>query len=276
MQYRVPAAVIYSDLDGTLLDHDTYRWDAAAVTLQTLADRGIPWVPVTSKTFAELLPLRRRLNHDAPFIVENGGLICVPVGYFDRDLGEEVAPGIFAQRLGTDYQRIRALLGGLRERGFAFRGFGDMDDAEVASLTGLPRAAAAAARRRLCSEPLVWEDSAEARSLFQAALADRGLRSRSGGRFLHVLAADKGEAVRRLHRRFESRGQIPIWALGDSGNDLDMLAVADRAALVARPDGSYAAPARPPELVHADGVGPCGWAAAVNGWLAEMDAKETG
>ena len=266
-----PPAVVYTDLDGTLLDHDSYRWDAAAPALQALAARGIPWVPVTSKTVPEVLALRETLSHRHPFAVENGGAVCVPRGYFDRDRGEAFGPDLFVERLAPAYADILAVLADLRRDGYRFAGFADMDDAAVAMHTGLSVAAAAAARDRLCSEPLVWEDGDDALERFARAIAAAGLTLRRGGRFLHVLGAHKGDAVRRLHARFAAGGPVLAWALGDSENDLDMLAAADCGALVARPDGSYVAPADPPRLVHAGGVGPAGWRRAVEGWLDELE-----
>ena len=44
------SAVIYTDLDGTLLDHHTYSFDAARSTIAALSERGIPVIPCTSKT----------------------------------------------------------------------------------------------------------------------------------------------------------------------------------------------------------------------------------
>lgn len=62
----------FTDLDGTLLNHDDYRYDAAIPTIQTLKKLGIPVIPTTSKTKAEVLELREALGLKDPFIVENG------------------------------------------------------------------------------------------------------------------------------------------------------------------------------------------------------------
>ena len=65
--------IVFTDLDGTLLDHETYRFDAALPALETLAARGVPLVLATSKTAAEIGPIRQALGRDVPAIVENGG-----------------------------------------------------------------------------------------------------------------------------------------------------------------------------------------------------------
>ena len=67
--------IIFSDLDGTLLDHFTYQSIAASETLQQLQHANIPVILNTSKTFAELSIIREDLDLDTPFIIENGAAI---------------------------------------------------------------------------------------------------------------------------------------------------------------------------------------------------------
>jgi hydroxymethylpyrimidine pyrophosphatase-like HAD family hydrolase len=62
--------VIYTDLDGSLLDHHSYSHAAADALLAELETQGIPVIPVSSKTRAELLQLRRQLDNRHPFIVD--------------------------------------------------------------------------------------------------------------------------------------------------------------------------------------------------------------
>jgi mannosyl-3-phosphoglycerate phosphatase len=59
-------AVIYTDLDGTLLDHHTYSAEAASATLSKLRELGIPVIPCTSKTVAETRPIAAQLRLDGP------------------------------------------------------------------------------------------------------------------------------------------------------------------------------------------------------------------
>ena len=42
----------------------------------------MPVIPITSKTFAEVINLRDKLNNRHPFIVENGAAIYIPSRYF--------------------------------------------------------------------------------------------------------------------------------------------------------------------------------------------------
>jgi mannosyl-3-phosphoglycerate phosphatase len=67
--------LVFSDLDGTLLDHDTYSFETARPALAELKERGIPLVLATSKTRAETESVRSALGNRHPFVVENGGAV---------------------------------------------------------------------------------------------------------------------------------------------------------------------------------------------------------
>jgi len=76
--------LVFTDMDGSLLDHYTYQFDDANPTLEKLNDKNIPVIPITSKTQAELLYLRETVDNHHPFIIENGAAVYIPKGYFDQ------------------------------------------------------------------------------------------------------------------------------------------------------------------------------------------------
>lgn len=51
--------LLFTDLDGSLLDHHSYDWQPARAWLKRLKQLGVPVIPVTSKTRSEIVPLRR-------------------------------------------------------------------------------------------------------------------------------------------------------------------------------------------------------------------------
>jgi|GEM_PF-4270088 len=79
-----PHFLVSTDLDGTLLDHYSYDWQAAAPSLARLAKLGIPVVINTSKTFEEVVSLQSSMLLTAPFIVENGSALFLPTSQFDK------------------------------------------------------------------------------------------------------------------------------------------------------------------------------------------------
>lgn len=249
---------VFTDLDGTLLDHDTYSFAAAQPALNRLIADKIPVVLTSSKTAVEIIALHRQIGlGDAPIIVENGAGIVDPRRGSTDDDGA--------------YRRIRTVLADLPDH-TGFRGFGDMSDDEVAEITGLPLPAAALARQRCHSEPGLWSGGDAALDAFLAALAERGISARRGGRFLTLsLGRTKADAMRDCAARL---GATTTIALGDAPNDIEMLQAADFGVIV-RNDH---APPLPPltgetagRIRRTEDPGPKGWNAAMQDLLNELE-----
>lgn len=267
MPRRAPRArtalVIFTDLDGTLLDRDTYSFAPARPALLELRRRKVPLVLCTSKTRAEVVPLRRRLKNAHPFIVENGGGIVVPPGYFGRRAASRI-------ELGRRYGEISAALDDLARRSrVRVRGFHRLSPRQIADATGLSLAEARLAKEREFDEPF-WFIGADraARARFVRLARRSGYDLTTGGRFWHLFSgSDKGLAVRRLqalYRRRDGR-RIRTLALGDAENDLPMLEAVDRAVLLPSSDGSFdrAVLRSLPGVVLGSAPGPEGWNRAV-------------
>jgi mannosyl-3-phosphoglycerate phosphatase len=233
--------VLFTDLDGTLLDHDSYRPGPARAALDRLRTQGVWVVPVTSKTAAELALLAQDLDLRDGWIVENGGALQ-PAGATEAVI------------FGVPYARLRAALAAAAgAAGAVVRGFGDMDELEVAQLTGLTATAAAAARRREWSESFLLVHGELPRLRFE--LHRRGLQVFRGGRFLTATGRhDKGTAVRAMLARTPAMS----WAVGDAANDAPMLAAVDHPFQVRRPDGAWTDLAVA-DVTRVDGIGPHGF-----------------
>ncbi|MEW6542869.1 MAG: HAD-IIB family hydrolase [Nitrospirota bacterium] len=268
--------VVFTDLDGSLLDARSYSFAAAREALGALRASGAPLVLVSSKTRAEIESIRYRLEHRHPFVVENGGAVVIPTGYFGGPVAGAAYRGPYQViELGVSYERLRSALREIAKAlGCPLRGFGDMAVGEIASRTGLSLADAALAKQREYDEPFVVEGRAAPLKEIGKQAEARGLRCTRGGRFFHLTGdGDKGRACRLLidaYRRLAPGGDRLVTAgIGDSLNDLPMLAVVDRPVLVRRPDGSYDPEASLPNLLRAPGIGPAGWNQAVRQLLLQ-------
>ncbi|RMG92652.1 MAG: HAD-IIB family hydrolase [Candidatus Dadabacteria bacterium] len=267
--------LVFSDLDGTLLDHHTYRWDAALPALTELRKAGAVLVLCSSKTRAEMEELQGELGIEGPLIVENGGAVVLT----GRSRWERAFPDRLGDRpakvFGAPYPVLREALGELRRAiGADLKGFGDLSVEEVARVTGLPAKRAARARAREFDEPFLWEPEPpeEEVSRVQAFLAQRGLRLTRGGRFWHLLGPnDKGRAVRWLVEAVGAlEGLRPrTLGLGDAANDLPLLEAVDEGVLVERPGGGHLEGA-PAGVRRVPGEGPVGWNRAVREWLERV------
>jgi mannosyl-3-phosphoglycerate phosphatase len=254
--------LVFTDLDGTLLDHKTYRFNAARPALEILEEKSIPLILCTSKTRAEVEKLRSKLGQVHPFIPENGAAVFVPRGYFTFSFNYDRKNGSYLViEFGTPYSELRT---GLEKMKQLFpqkiKGFGDLTGEEVARVCGFSLAAARLAKKRGYDEPFILKDKTLEPQIEKAARA-LGLHLTRGSRFYHLLGAnDKGKAVARLVDIYRQSGDkfISI-GLGDSLNDLPLFEAVDRPILVQKPDGSYDPAVKLPNLSFAPAPGPDGF-----------------
>jgi mannosyl-3-phosphoglycerate phosphatase len=263
--------VIFTDLDGTLLDHATYSWRAAEEALAQCERRKVPVVFCTSKTRAEVEVLRRRMGNSHPFITENGGGIFIPHGYFSHRIqGAATVKTFHCLALARPYKEICDALEEIAaEASAGVVSFHQMRAREIAENAGLPLKDAELARIRDFDEPFFFVGSTpEAEERFVSLARERKLQVTRGSRFWHLHAgSDKGRAVRVLTQHFRHGAHTKIRAVGfgDAANDIPMLAAVDQPFLVQRLDGSHdeAVLARIPRITRVDAPGPTGWNQAV-------------
>jgi mannosyl-3-phosphoglycerate phosphatase len=276
-----PQPVIFTDLDGTLLDFHTYAFAAALPALELIKNKNIPLIICSSKTRAEIEQWKKRIDNPHPFVSENGGGIFIPHAYFPADDLQSVWPQIETANgytvlvLGTSYAILRDTLEELRKDGFAVKGFGDMNAAEVAQITELSLEDAELAKRREFDEPFVFSGEATRIESLVVAIAAKGLRCVAGGRLLHVTGNnDKGKAVEIITQLYRKKcGEIITVALGDSPNDFRMLAHVDYPILVRNHRGEHDPRLTLPNLIKADGIGPEGWGKAVINFIQEAKGQ---
>lgn len=223
--------MIFTDLDGTLLDRETYRFDPAIGVVKRIVAAGIPLIFCSSKTESEQRHYQHLLGIRSPFIIENGAAISFPEE--DSGSGTEIDPGSKRVEFGIPARQIRESLGELRRAteasGIDFRILSQSPIDEVCRWTGLSAEAAGRARAREFSETLFAQFSREEVAIVRQFLARAGLQLVRGTRFYTVTSAktDKGHAVRYLidrYRRTIGQGEmVRTLAIGDGRNDLTML-----------------------------------------------------
>lgn len=249
--------IVFSDLDGTLLDHDTYGWEAAMPALEQLRAKAIPLVLASSKTAAEMAPLRAALGFEhCPAIVENGAGVLP---------AHAPSPSTAADEYTAIRHALNTLPAALRHQ---FEGFGDMGTDGIMRTTGLPRDQAELAAQRAFSEPGLWSGDDTQLAAFEAALAAHAISARSGGRFLTLSfgRTKAGQMHALCEQIFGSTDNITKVALGDAPNDTEMLLAADIGFMIAN---DHAKPIQFPRDVSTTHVtkiaekSPLGWNQAV-------------
>ncbi len=273
-----PFPVLVTDLDGTLLDHDTYSFRPALPAIRSLQSRKIPIVFCTSKTREETIVLQETLGISDPFIVENGGAVHFKKGLFkgneesmEQD-GEwcQISLGVPHSQLASCLSRIKALVPG------RIIGFSDMTAEEIAEDCGLSLSEARRAKCREYDEPFrILGERATVLERIVPVIEELGLKVTQGGRYFHLSGnSDKGQAVACLRKLYQSsHAQVYLAGIGDSLNDLPMLEAVDRPMLVARPDGGHLfdLERRFPKARRLDGAGPVGWCEGVLDLVHEWD-----
>lgn len=260
--------IVFTDLDGTLLDHFDYSWSAASEAVEALKTSNIPLILNSSKTITEITQLRLDLGNEHPFVIENGGAVCVPKNYFPTCSAPVSTDKYFIKQFGPDYQTIISQIRTLRaSRGYDFTGFSDFSQAELAAITGLSLHATACAQQRSCSEPVRWDDSDSALERFQHDLQERGLKLLKGGRFYHVMGeTDKSVGLTWLieqYRQQADNSNIITVALGDAPNDQSMLELVDIPVVIKPAKGLPLKLKNKKQIIYTDEQGPTGWNKAI-------------
>ena len=275
-----PSLVVFTDLDGTLLDHYSYSFEPAREAMGILASKGIELILCTSKTKTEVLALRNALANQSPFIVENGAAVYLPKSLaIPADLlaeAELIDDGDYwLKRFIEPRAHWLSLLDSIKfEPAFAgaFIGFNDMSVEEIAEDTGLSLDEASRAKQREFGEPLKWLGDACTKQAFIQQMHLIGAGILEGGRYIHISGdCDKGKALQwssDFLAKYNSRPMQSI-AAGDSGNDIAMLESADYALLVKSPvhDFPQLKRAQASSLYFSNALGPSGWNEGIRYYL---------
>jgi mannosyl-3-phosphoglycerate phosphatase family protein len=259
--------IIFSDLDGTLLDHHTYSFAAANESIDYIKINSIPLILVSSKTQPEMLKYQKDLNITGlPFVVENGAAVYTASGYFDNKPDYVTNDGLVCYQFGLPFEELKEKLEEISQKyNYQIKGFHNSNKREIIEKTGLNDEQAEMAMQREFSIPLFYDDKAE--EILKQEISELGLNILYGGRFMHLLGnANKGDAMRILLKMYQQKYNgvdIKSIALGDSPNDFDMLAEADFPVLVKRHDGTYADITNLDSLIYGQEIGPIAWNTAV-------------
>ena len=206
--------IIFSDLDGTLLDHKTYTFDPALEALSIIKSRQIPLILSSSKTRTEIERIQSHLTLKDPFIFENGS------GVFYNN--QVVSFGI---NLTEIHDKITPL-----QKTFNFNCYSLLTIEQAIHYTGLTEEEAKLSQQRQFSEPIIWLDDEERKNDFLEKIHQLGLNATQGGRFLTISSHhDKAKALKWIKNSLENDYQTKFIsiALGDGENDISMINACD-------------------------------------------------
>lgn len=266
--------IIFSDLDGSLLDHNTYCFKEAHQALRRIKELSIPLIICSSKTRSEIEFYQNHMDIEYPFITENGGAIYIPK--VDHKLtykadSEDAKYAII--QLGVKRSELREVFFTVKKAlKVNMTALSEMSVRDIMDLTSLPENEAELAMRRNFSEPFIISDNdLMNEDSILSEFINRGYAVVKGGRFYHLMGnTDKGTAVKKLTRIYETAFGEDIYSLGlgDSENDISMLETVDCPVLIRRADGSWLDTQETKNYIRTRGIGPEGWNDAVLNFLA--------
>ena len=259
--------LLFTDLDGTLLDHDTYRpSDVALRAVAQLRQQNVITVPVSSKTAPEIAQLAREARLARVAVAEGGAVLVVD--------------GV-ARPVGLPRSRLIASLDHLRGGGWQVTGMSEMSVDEVCRRTGLDRSDAERAMDRQASEPFVFDAPSDAPAPHEVErrLATLDVAVTRGGRFWHLVGRgiDKATGIDAVCRHYRWDDRERTAAVGDAWNDLPMLRAVGVGVLLGDRVPSDEVPVG---ILRVDAIGPVGFVRAVEvicrllGWTTDLGEGE--
>jgi mannosyl-3-phosphoglycerate phosphatase family protein len=295
---------VFTDIDGTLVDINTAEYGKETDKLiRLIKERNIPLILTSAKTRLEQNKIREDLGISDPFIVENGGAIVIPKGYFPdyalrdikyplretqetkngaRDVNHEIVV-----ELGKPVDYIRAKLSDIRKKySINFRGVADISVEKLSNLALISREQAKRMAQRNYGETILQIQSEDIARFIKYVQED-GMKVIHGGRFFDVtVGTDKGIAVGILKKLFKDKfhNNITFFGIGDSTNDIPMLNLMDIPILVQRQDSSWvddgeikmknavdSSRISANKLIKVEGIGPNGWENAIHKIILELN-----
>jgi len=259
----VKQLLVFSDLDGTLLDHHTYSYEESLEGISFLKQKNIPLILVSSKTYPEMKKIQVKLGLSTPFVFENGGGVAWS-NPFRLELASFKVPEI--------QKKINFLKDLLQ---FPFKTILELETDELINLTGLTLEQLELARQRETSIPFIITSSDFVIDLDQVnyKLSSEGLQITKGGRFYHLTSKgiDKGTAVKKIIEFYQKKNpkeKVYSLAFGDAPNDLAMFKVVDQAYLVKNPNHHFKVDLK--NLKKTEKIGPKGFTQAIKDiWASE-------
>ena len=253
-------AIIFTDLDASLLHEETFSCPEIIDTLNALRSDDVLIVPNTSKTEVETRNVLKLLDFTTPFIVENGAKFCDTHHMF-HFIGEmDKVFGITVSELGIRLKMLDDL-----SFHNDFQPLFKMEREAASQILGLSGAALEEALNRRYSLLFRYTGPQLKIPYWHNALSKVGLNLSQGGRVFALSGPhNKATPIHWFSKKLISMKQtVPkIIAIGDSNNDKPMLLAATIACVIPRLNGSHLALPEHPSVIFAEEPAPFGWQTA--------------
>ena len=265
----LPPYIVFTDLDGTLLDHRTYSAAPALERLNQLKSQAIPVIPVTSKTADEVDAICQNVELTQGFIVENGAAIYLPKSVYSTPIeGAQERKNYWVKTFAQSVEKWNIAVERIRkEHAFLFKTFSEMSPRYLSTISGLSVEKSEQALQREFILPIQWLGKVKQKDIFTQLIKDQGGQTLEGGRFLHVSdPCDKSIAAQWFTDFYRKKNQLKntvTIGLGDSQNDKALLEWADWSVIIRSPVKPYLTLNKQNQVLKTERCGPEGWAQAL-------------
>ena len=248
--------IIFTDLDGSLLNKDTFRFDEIEDYFRELVSKGIKIIPNSSKTEAELSDFNKLYNFNLSFIAENGSSIH-GLNLIHGNLPNFISMGrtldkiyeIYKENIPNDLKQKIILISKLNYK-------------EQEKIFGLPLDKIKLAMKRNHSIPIKFTGSEVEKNELTKIINDAGLTVQTGGRIMNICDnVNKSKAIIKTLEliKNEIKNEVITIGVGDNQNDIDMLKETDYSCLV-KNDNFDSSLINIDNLIKSSEPSPMGWA----------------
>ena len=221
--------IIFTDMDGSLLDKHTFKIDNIENYFRQLLKKGILIIPNSSKTEAELTDFNNQFNLNLSFISENGSSIH-GLNFINKNLPNKILLSRSIEEIYRIYneniskylkQKITPIL--------------ELEQDEQIKIFGLSLDKLRLAKERVHSIPIQFNGNEIEKNDLIQNLNEIGLTIQSGGRIMNICDnVNKSKAMSKTIELIKNEINIEIITIGvgDNQNDIEMLKNCDYACLV--------------------------------------------
>ena len=264
--------LIFTDLDGSLLNHNNFKFNTIKPFILKCLRNNIRIIPNTSKTKNEVESFSDQLGVDIPYIVENGSaihnldLVCSHFGKNNKSLilsrtADEIFE-IFNNKVPLS----------LRNQCLFLK---DMNASKQSKVLGLNGEKLTSALNRLYSIPLIFNGPIEIKNELISIFNDLDIKLHEGGRVFNICDnCSKGDAMKIILKKMEGiKKKYHSIVIGDSPNDISMLALSNQPCVVPLPDQDNLNKLKLKKVIRANQVAPDGWKEVVLKSLDRINFK---
>ena len=221
--------VIFTDLDGSLLDRETFNFFEIKEYLKELISKNIINIPNSSKTRKEILNFNNELGENLPIISENGseifGLNNINSNFPDKIVlsreKKEILE-IFNKNIPTKLKNKCQFISNL-------------DENKQSEIFGLEREKIKFALNRSYTIPILFNENKKDKEELINYVNLAGLTLQQGGRVINLCdKVSKAEAMKIAVKNIKkiNNNKVKTIGVGDNFNDLEMLKASDIPCLV--------------------------------------------